>query len=110
MSSPASRFHGQAGSRPRICLMMLSVRPATLAFARQPGYRRNYEAALLVIRLGSAFYNAPLTFVSQFLDVKGIFLLISFAGLYILLRLGRLVPYRLLLVYLVVNLLRGNVS
>lgn len=49
---------------------------------REQGYSLGkavlYSAALVVIGLGSAFYHATLTFVGQFFDVLGMYLLATF--------------------------------
>lgn len=56
----------------------------------------------IVIGLGSAFYHASLTFIGQFFDVFGMYLLTTYMLLYALLRLGRLSGARFGLLYLVV--------
>lgn len=49
---------------------------------REPGFASGkaalYAASLVVIGLGSAFYHATLTFVGQFFDVMGMYLLATF--------------------------------
>lgn len=49
-----------------------------------------YAAALFVIGLGSAFYHASLSFVGQFFDVLGMYLLITFVILLNFSRLNKL--------------------
>ncbi len=49
-----------------------------------------YTTALFVIGIGSAFYHASLTFVGQFFDLMGMYLLITFVILYDLSRLQKL--------------------
>jgi hypothetical protein len=49
-----------------------------------------FGLSAIVIGLGSAFYHASLTFVGQFFDVFGMYLLTTYMLLYALLRLGRL--------------------
>jgi dihydroceramidase len=73
-------------------------------FNAHPAYKLTFGIALIVIGLGSAFYHASLTFVGQFMDVMGMYLLISFAVLYGLARLTRLSARGMTLAYLASNL------
>ncbi len=90
-------------------LLVISARPTTSALIRRTEARVTYGIALLVIGLGSAFYHASLSFAGQFFDVMGMYLLISFAALYALARLGWLAPGLLPAAYLAVNLLLAGV-
>lgn len=62
----------------------------------EKGYRFGktalYAVALVVIGLGSAFYHASLTFVGQFFDVLGMYLLASYLVVVNLATLGWLRP------------------
>lgn len=53
---------------------------------RQPGYAAVLAGALAFLGLGSAFFHASLTFVGQWFDVMGMYLLVSFILLYALAR------------------------
>ena len=53
-----------------------------------PGKGLLYAVAMVVIGLGSAFYHASLTFIGQFFDVLGMYLLVSFLVLVDVQRLG----------------------
>lgn len=62
-----------------------------------------YGAAMILIGLGSAFYHASLTFVGQFFDVMGMYLLASFILLYNLSRVTALHERTFVLLYLALN-------
>lgn len=53
---------------------------------QQPGYAAVLAGALAFLGLGSAFFHASLTFVGQWFDVMGMYLLVSFILLYALAR------------------------
>lgn len=59
-----------------------------------------FGLSAVVIGLGSAFYHASLTFIGQFFDVFGMYLLSTYMLLFALLRLGRLSDARFGFVYL----------
>jgi dihydroceramidase len=74
-------------------------------FCALPAFKLTFGIALVVIGLGSAFYHASLTFVGQFMDVLGMYLLISFAVLYGLTRIMQLSARRMAIAYIFTNLL-----
>jgi len=86
-------------------LILCQPGQAERLFDTQPAYRWIFGTALLVIGLGSAFYHASLTFVGQFMDVMGMYLLISFAAVYRAACLARFNGRITLMLYLAVNLL-----
>ena len=63
-----------------------SERAAPNPLVARPVYSWLYGTAVVLIGLGSAFFHASLTFVGQWLDVMGMFLLITFVLLYSLSR------------------------
>ncbi len=62
-----------------------------------------YAGATIFIGLGSTFYHASLTFVGQFFDVMGMYLLGSFILLYNLARVRSLSARRFVIAYLALN-------
>lgn len=62
-----------------------------------------YGVALILIGLGSTFYHASLTFVGQFFDVMGMYLLACFILLYNLSRVTVLRARSFVLLYLAIN-------
>lgn len=72
---------------------------------RQLGYAATYGVALIVIGLGSAFYHASLTFVGQFFDVMGMYLLATFILLYNLDRWRTMPRKSFVVTYLAANLM-----
>jgi hypothetical protein len=63
-----------------------------------------YAGALILIGLGSAFYHAALTFIGQFFDVLGMYLLACYLVVVNLVLLGWLVPGWFGRVYVGMNL------
>lgn len=72
---------------------------------RQKSYATTYGVALLLIGLGSTFYHASLTFVGQFFDVMGMYLLATFVLLYNLDRWRAMPKKSFVLMYLAANLI-----
>ncbi|NUM74574.1 ceramidase domain-containing protein [candidate division KSB1 bacterium] len=72
---------------------------------RQSSYAATYGVALIVIGLGSAFYHASLTFVGQFFDVMGMYLLATFVLVYNLDRWRTMPKKSFVLMYLAANLI-----
>lgn len=72
---------------------------------RQTSYAATYGVALIMIGLGSAFYHASLTFVGQFFDVMGMYLLATFVLLYNLDRWHTMPKKSFVLMYLAANLI-----
>jgi len=64
-----------------------------------------FGTALILTGLGSAFYHASLTFVGQFFDVLGMYLLASFIMLYNISRLKTLNGKNFVVAYLLINAL-----
>lgn len=80
-----------------------SKQPAVLPLPLMRGTRLHpflLGLSAIVIGLGSAFYHASLTFIGQFFDVFGMYLLSGYMLLFALLRLGRLGAARFGLLYL----------
>lgn len=75
----------------------------TNLMTRQRAYPRLFGTALIIIGLGSAFYHASLTFVGQFFDVMGMYLIASFIFLYNHSRLSPLTGRRFVMAYLLIN-------
>jgi len=71
----------------------------------QRAYPLLFGAALVITGLGSAFYHASLTFVGQFFDVMGMYLLASFIMLYNISRLKTLRGRNFVLIYILINAL-----
>jgi hypothetical protein len=69
----------------------------------QRAYPRLFGAALILVGLGSAFYHASLTFVGQFFDVMGMYLIASFIILYNHSRLSPLTGRSFVIYYLLIN-------
>lgn len=67
------------------------------------GYALVYAGALVVVGLGSAFYHASLSFIGQFADVMGMYLIASFVILYSLGRIRALSPATIVTSYVLVN-------
>jgi hypothetical protein len=59
-----------------------SQRQRTSAIEGLSGYAIVYAVALVVVGFGSAFYHASLSFVGQFVDVLGMYLIATFVILY----------------------------
>ncbi|RIK53806.1 hypothetical protein DCC62_32135 [candidate division KSB1 bacterium] len=72
---------------------------------RQTSYAATYGVALIVIGLSSAFYHASLTFVGQFFDVMGMYLLATFVLVYNLDRWRTMPKKSFVLMYLAANLI-----
>lgn len=70
---------------------------------RQRAYPRLFGAALILVGLGSAFYHASLTFVGQFFDVMGMYLIASFIILYNHSRLLPLSGKHFVMAYFLIN-------
>ncbi|MEP7070427.1 MAG: ceramidase domain-containing protein [Usitatibacter sp.] len=68
------------------------------------GYSFSMGLASIIIGVGSAFYHASLTFIGQFLDVFGMFLLAAFMLVYALERIWTLRFATTLSLYLILNL------
>jgi hypothetical protein len=68
-------------------------------------YKTIFGAAAVVIGVGSAFYHASLTFIGQFFDVLGMYLLAVFAFVYALERLFEFNRRTTLTFYFGLNLL-----
>ncbi len=69
----------------------------------QRAYPRLFGVALILIGLGSAFYHASLTFIGQFFDVMGMYLVASFIILYNHSRLSPLTGRSFVVAYLLIN-------
>lgn len=69
------------------------------------GYSLIIGIASLIIGIGSAFYHASLTFIGQFFDVFGMFLLAAFLLVYALERIWNLRLTTTLGLYLIFNLI-----
>ena len=69
------------------------------------GYSLIIGFSSLIIGVGSAFYHASLTFIGQFFDVFGMFLLAAFLLVYALERIGNLRLTTTLSLYLLFNLI-----
>lgn len=67
------------------------------------GYALVYAAALMAIGIGSAFYHASLSFIGQFADVMGMYLLATFIILYAIGRMMTLSIFMIVGGYLVTN-------
>lgn len=78
--------------------------PANL-ITREPAYAWAYGIAMLVTGLGSVYYHASLTFLGQFFDVMGMYLLGGFIVLYGAQRMTKLSGSRFLALYIVLNVL-----
>lgn len=61
--------------------------------------------ASIIVGVGSAFYHASLTFIGQFFDVFGMFLLAVFTLVYAWERIYKLQPRTTLTLYLILNML-----
>ncbi|MDZ7343183.1 MAG: ceramidase, partial [candidate division KSB1 bacterium] len=81
--------------------------PALNPMTRSLAYAAVYGGALVLIGVGSAFYHASLTFVGQFCDVMGMYLLASFMLLYSLSRQSLISQRQFVLFYLLLNLVLG---
>jgi hypothetical protein len=68
-------------------------------------YKTIFSAAAIAIGVGSAFYHASLTFIGQFFDVLGMYLLVVFVLVYALERLFEFTRQTTLTLYFVLNLL-----
>ena len=68
------------------------------------GYSFSMGLSSIIIGVGSAFYHASLTFIGQFLDVFGMFLLAAFMLVYALERILTLRFATTLSLYLILNL------
>lgn len=81
-----------------------------LAYKQRDGQRLTISYSILmgmsvvIIGLGSGFYHASLTFIGQFTDVLGMFLLAAFMLVYAWERIYNLQPRQTLFIYLVINL------
>lgn len=67
------------------------------------GYSILMGIACIIIGVGSAFYHASLTFIGQFFDVFGMFLLAVFTLVYAWERIYKLQPRTTLILYLLLN-------
>ncbi len=74
----------------------------------QRTYPLVYSLTLVMIGLGSMFYHASLTFASQWVDVMGMYLLITFVLFYTLARWQGLTGKQFAVGYLLSNLLLGT--
>lgn len=84
--------------------MLVMVRRAGVS--RLPfGYSVIIGISSLIIGVGSAFYHASLTFIGQFFDVFGMFLLAAFLLVYALERMWNLRLATTLSLYLIFNLI-----
>jgi hypothetical protein len=63
-----------------------------------------FGISAIAIGLGSAFYHASFTFIGQFFDVFGMYLLTTYMLLYALLRLDRLSEAQFGMIYFVIML------
>jgi len=70
---------------------------------RQRTYPALFGVALIITGLGSAFYHASLTFVGQFFDVMGMYLIASFIMLYNISRLKALNGKNFVIAYIFIN-------
>lgn len=64
-----------------------------------------FSISLIVIGVGSAFYHASMTFWGQFIDVGGMYLLVSFMLVYAWMRLYHLSIEISTFLYLVINII-----
>ena len=71
----------------------------------QRAYPVLFGAALIITGLSSAFYHASLTFVGQFFDVMGMYLIASFIMLYNISRYKTFRGRNFVIAYLVINAL-----
>jgi len=71
------------------------------------GYSRLMGISVVIIGVGSAFYHASLTFIGQFFDVLGMFLLAAFMLIYAIERIWTLRFTTSLWLYLSLNLFLG---
>ena len=72
---------------------------------RQRAYPALFGVALIITGLGSAFYHASLTFVGQFFDVMGMYLIASFIMLYNISRLKSRSSKNFVIAYFLINAL-----
>jgi hypothetical protein len=66
-----------------------------------------YGISLAIIGVGSAFYHASLTFVGQFFDVMGMYLLAGFILIYNLHRLSSIAQRTFVISYIMLNFILG---
>jgi len=71
------------------------------------GYAIIFGVSSLIIGLGSAFYHASLTFIGQFFDVLGMFMLATFMLVYAFERIWNLRLITTIGLYLTINLFLG---
>lgn len=76
-------------------------------FIRQRAYGYTFGGAVTLIGVGSLFYHASLSFVGQWFDVMGMYLLITFMLLYGAARWLALGGWRFALVYVAINAVLG---
>ncbi len=68
------------------------------------GYSFLMGLSSIIVGVGSAFYHASLTFIGQFFDVFGMFLLAVFAMVYAWERIYKFQPCTTLTLYLILNI------
>jgi hypothetical protein len=74
---------------------------------RRRGVALTFAAGIIIVGLGSWFYHASLTFIAQWFDLLGMYLIVSFILLYNLARLRPLPGWGFGLAYFALNLVLG---
>jgi hypothetical protein len=107
IAQPVNTYTNLAFVLVGLLILNATQRGGESPFMQQRAYGYTFGGAVVLIGLGSLFYHASLSFVGQWFDVMGMYLLITFMLLYDVARLRTMNGRRFALIYVLVNIALG---